>query len=583
MRRLSAIVAMLLFSGNALAGGPAFVAGSSYFDPTVKGTPSVWPQGAVNYYTDQGNLSPILSGTAADTFVANAFALWTSIPTAAVSATRAGQLAEDVSGANVSSSGGQINLPPDIQPGAVGTPVGIVYDHDGSVTDALLGAGASAALYCAGDSVFGGVDSIATSAEFLHALIVINGNCASTSSQLPDLQYHLARMIGRVLGLDWSQANANVITRKPLPTASDYAGFPVMHEFDPQGCRPVTICYSNNGSVNPAQPKADDQAALSRLYPVTAQNLVSFPGKQILAQRTARIRGTVYFDDGTGQPTQPMQGVNVVARWIDPATGLASRSYVVSSISGFLYHGNAGNIVSGYTDSSGSQFDRYGSDDPALQGYFDLAGLPMPGGVPANYQLTVEAVDPLWSDAGPYGSPFQVTPSGAAMPILGSVSPGSDVLQDVVMLGSAIQKQQWYAPTSYALPAQVPANGSWSGVLGGTDFFQFRAQANRSLSVIVDALDEAGNLSENKALPVVGVWAWRIRASLRLRHLRPRHLIRPTSRKPASTHRSCRRRLCAWELPTIAETHAPTIDTPPAFSMAIRSLPPAPAWRATPR
>src|SRR5206468_3500861 len=125
-------------------------------------------------------------------------------------------------------------------------------------------------------------------------------------------------------------ANPNVITRKPPPTAGDYAGFPVMHEFDPQGCRPVTICYSNNGSVHPAQPKPDDQAALSRLYPVTAQNLANFPGKQILAQSTARIWGTVYFDDGTGQAAQPMQGVNVVARWIDPATGLVSRSYVAS-------------------------------------------------------------------------------------------------------------------------------------------------------------------------------------------------------------------------------------------------------------
>src|SRR5438876_4878857 len=69
MRRLSAMAAILLLSVTAFAGGPAFVAGSSYFDPTVKGTPVVWSQGVVNYYTDQGNLSPILSGAAADTFV----------------------------------------------------------------------------------------------------------------------------------------------------------------------------------------------------------------------------------------------------------------------------------------------------------------------------------------------------------------------------------------------------------------------------------------------------------------------------------------------------------------------------------
>lgn len=74
---------MLALSALALAGGPAYVAGTSYFDPTVKGTPLTWPPGAINYYTDQGDLSPILLGANADSFVANAFGLWTSIPTGA--------------------------------------------------------------------------------------------------------------------------------------------------------------------------------------------------------------------------------------------------------------------------------------------------------------------------------------------------------------------------------------------------------------------------------------------------------------------------------------------------------------------
>ena len=47
--------------------------------------------------------------------------------------------------------------------------------------------------------------------------------------------------------------------------------------------------------------------------------------------------GTVWFTDSSGSPTQPMQGVNVVARWIDPATNLPSRQYVASSVSGFLF------------------------------------------------------------------------------------------------------------------------------------------------------------------------------------------------------------------------------------------------------
>jgi hypothetical protein len=403
-----------------------------------------------------------------------------------------------------------LSLPVDIQPTAVGTPVGIVYDADGSVTDALLGTGASNSAYCSSNSIFGGIDNFGTKAQFQHALIVLNGKCAATSSQLPDLQYHLVRLIGRVLGLDWSQANLNVVTGSPPSTAADYAGFPVMHDIDPPACVPVATCYSNNGSVNPAQPKLDDQAALSRLYPVTAQNVGSFTQKQVFATNTARIHGSVYFSN-SGAPVQPMQGVNVVARLVDPTTGVPSRNYVVTSISGFPFCGNAGNVITGYTDTTGQNFNRFGSNDGSLEGFFDLAGLQIPSGSNAKYQITVEAVDPLWSEkAGPYGSTSQVKPSGAAQPINVTVSLGGDVQQNVVMQGSAVGSPEWYAGSSYASPAQVPTSGNWAGAFseyGDADFFQFSAQTSRTLSVIVNAADESGNPSTSKALPVIGMWA----------------------------------------------------------------------------
>lgn len=78
------------------------MAGASYFDPSTTGSPITWAQGNLNYYTDQGDLSTLLPGASADTFVANAFSMWTAVPTAALSATRSGQLAEDVSGSNLS-------------------------------------------------------------------------------------------------------------------------------------------------------------------------------------------------------------------------------------------------------------------------------------------------------------------------------------------------------------------------------------------------------------------------------------------------------------------------------------------------
>ncbi len=512
IRRLSCaawalgIFALLISPQLLRGGGPHSVAGSSYFDPAVKGTPLTWSQGAVSYYTDRGNLSPLLPGASADAFVAEAFTRWTSISTAAVSAVRAGQLAEDVSGANVGVSGGVMTLPADVLPAASSFPVAIVYDADGSVTNALLGQGAGSASSCFSNAAYGGVDSFSGDGHLQHALVILNGVCAQTSAQLPDVKYRLVRVLGRVLGLDWSQVNLNVFTRSPAPTSADYAGLTIMHAMDPINCIPISICYPNAD-----QPAMDDRAALSRLYPVTAQNQAGFPGKELFFESRARIHGSVYFADASGQPAQPMQGVNVVARWIDPATGQPSRTYAAASVSGFLFRGNAGNATTGFNDSTGQALDRFGSDDPAVEGFFDLAGLEIPNVAgSAQYQLTVEALDPLWSQPiGPYG-PWQVAPSGTFQPLTVTVSEGGDLQQDIVMQNSALQVRDWFEPTSFAAPAFLPASGAWAGTLSGSgsaDYFWFVAQANRTLSVEVTALDEAKVASAAKAQPVIGMWA----------------------------------------------------------------------------
>jgi IPT/TIG domain len=501
---LAGVVLLVFLPQPAHAGGPRYVAGVSYFDPGSKGMPLTWAQGDIHYYTDQGDLSPILPGPSADAMVADAFSQWTSIVTAAVSATRAGQLAEDVSGANVIVSGGVITMPADILPGAVNTPVGIVYDIDGSVTDALLGQGAGGSGLCFTNAVFGGIDNVSTVANYLHALVIINGNCAQTSAQVPDVEYRLVRTLGQILGLDWSQANVNVLSRNPVPTSADYSGFSIMHAVDPINCVPIALCYSN-----PYQPKMDDQAALSRLYPVTSQNIANFPGKHLFAANTVRIHGTVYFVDSNGLPAQPMQGANVVARWIDPGTGLASRAYV-ASVSGCLFRGNAGNQATGFTDGAGQRFDRFGSDDSSVEGFFDLAGLQIPdGATSAQYQLSVEPIDPKWSqDVGPYRS-GEVQPSGIAQPVIVTVSQGSDLQQDMLMQASALDASDWFEPTSYAAPAPLPPTGDWTASLSGygnADYFWLPGQANRTLSVEVTALDESSAAAESKAEPVIGMW-----------------------------------------------------------------------------
>jgi hypothetical protein len=481
------------------AGGPGYVAGSSYFDSSSMGQPLIWKQGQVNYYTDQGDLSPILSNGAANVLVANAFSQWTSVGAAAITATNPGELAEDVNGSNIAvDSSGAVSAPADITPSATQTPVGIVYDYDGTVTDALLGVGAGSPSECFWNAVYGGVDNFAPGANFLHALVVINGQCALQSSQLTDVEYRLVRVLGSVLGLGWSQMNLNVITGVPTPTQDDFAGFPVMHFMDQVSCIPITICYPN-----PYQLAPDDVAAISRLYPASPSGASNSP---------VRIYGSVYFADRFGNGGQPMQGVNVVAQWIDPSTNLPSHRYAAAAVSGFLFAGNAGNPVTGFNDPLGNPYSEFGSSDQSLEGFFDLAGLPNPDGFSTvQYQLTVEAIDPaLSTGVCPY-DPTQVAPSGAlqSLSFLVTVDAAGETQQDIVIPQSAQSVPSWAVSESWGAPAVIPSPGDWIGSLSGygdVAYFSMPAQANRTLSVAVTALDESGVATESKVAPVVGIW-----------------------------------------------------------------------------
>jgi hypothetical protein len=498
------LLLLVLLVEFARAGGPQYVAGVSYFDSGLAGQQLTWPGGSVHYYTDQGDLSSVLRGQDADAFVANAFSRWTLISTAAVSATHAGQLAENVSGANVIlNSDRTVTMPADVLPGSL-APVAIVYDEDGAVTDALLGAGSSSE--CFGNAVIGGPDAFSSDAHIAHALVILDGLCAQTSADLPELLYRLVRVFGKVFGLGWSQLNLNVITGVPYPTPEDKAGFPLMHALDSISCVPISRCYPSAD-----QPKMDDHAALSRLYPVTPANLAQFPGKQVLAANTVRIRGSVRFSDQSGNPTQPMQGVNVVARWIDPITQQPSGRYAASSVSGFLFCGNAGNPITGYTDIFGEPYNRFGSNDTEVEGFFDLAGLELPSGTGGQYRLSVESLDPNWSQlVGPY-APWQVQPSGTSQPVIINVNKGDDIRHDIFMSGSATEtdgaEENEY---SYEAPLPLPQSGDWIGTLGSygrIGYFLLNGQANRTLAIELTTFDENGQTSEQKAQPVIGMWS----------------------------------------------------------------------------
>jgi len=500
-RFLAVAIILVLSSQPAHAGGPAFIAGSGY-NAGVEGQPLLWSNATVQYFTDQGDLSPILTNAQADALVASAISSWTSAAGVGLSVTQGGHLAEDVNGSNIQATGGVITAPADIVPSATATPLGIVYDYDGTVTDALLGQGAGGSEDCFTNAVYGGPDNLSASGNIAHAIAVINGVCATTSAQLPDVQYRLTRVLARIFGLGWSQANVNVLIGSPAPTTADYKGFPLMHYSDPISCVPITTCYGGifggtlgGGTFTPA---LDDATAFAALYPSAGGT----------SRPTGGLWGNVYFTSSAGVAAQMMQGVNVVARLM--VSGQPSRQYVVASVSGFAFVGNAGNIVTGYVDANGLPYNRFGSSNTAVEGTYNLGQLMIPSGqTSAQYQLSIEPLNSNWSiGVGPY-APTQVAPSGSFAPVVVTVASGANSERDILMLGSAVAKPDPGTGSTYNTPALLPATGSWGSLIsayGATDFFQFTAQANRTASVAVTAFNESGVPTEAKLQPVIGIW-----------------------------------------------------------------------------
>jgi hypothetical protein len=152
------------------------------------------------------------------------------------------------------------------------------------------------------------------------------------------------------------------------------------------------------------------------------------------------------------------------------------------------------------------------SNDATLQGFFDLSDMPLPPGMTtANYQVTFEAIDPLYmlaESVGPYvdGTP---TPSGT-MPVISvpGMSAGSSQTLTVNIADSAVGGFQ-DAISTPAAPRMLPPGGLWCGRLsqvGQTDWFLFPVRGGRTFTLVTQALDEKGVPTETKALLALGVW-----------------------------------------------------------------------------
>jgi hypothetical protein len=367
-RRLcQTLLATLILSASAFAGGPLFVGQGGSID----GKPYTWDPAAmpVKYTVDPGPMSSNAGKVVVDNAtglqrVAQMFQSWQNVPTAALSYSYAGTILAAggyVKGADVTSAA-QFNAVSGSCQSAQQNPV--VFDADGSLMTAL-----------GVDSDVIGFTSIcatnATTGHITGAMITLNGAWLNgTQTILTDSQFAdaITHEMGHFAGLDHSQINVDVLQNFSCDLDT-MAGLPLMF--------PILVCPGRSESGLPVIP-TDDAAWISHFYPGPTY-----------ASTYGLITGTIYFSDAASAA----QGVNVVARQVDDptTTGDESRRVTFSAVSGLYFTSNPGQTV---TDNKGSGL---GSKSAALIGYYEIPVLP------GTYTVQVESINNSFVDGSSVG------------------------------------------------------------------------------------------------------------------------------------------------------------------------------------
>lgn len=279
--------------------------------PTVRaggpiyGRPAVWDTSRpVPFTPDRGPLGRLPNEQAVALVVA-LFTVWSEVDTAAITFAQAGQLDTDVTASNYA----QVvnSLPPSVSP--------VIFDADGSITDAVFGIGARRRVLGFAGPRIGPGDRIES------ALAVLNGAFLDGRPDPADLPLEFFRAVfihefGHYIGLDHSQLNLDdAFDTDPTNDSSVPTMLPVLTTTEQ-----VTL-------------HADDRAAVSSLYPSPRRALLG------------TIRGRVLMLGGQVGAL----GVNVIARRVD-----APKVMAFSTVTGY----------------------RYATDAAQLPGFYELVALP---------------------------------------------------------------------------------------------------------------------------------------------------------------------------------------------------------------
>ncbi len=323
--RLWIVVSILVVAWAPVwAGGPRAVYGS--------GQPMKWDTaGPIVYHPDSGPLG-LLDNASARTLLSQAFAEWSTI--GVVSFVEGAPLPGDVDAVGVPAGNGNHYLTFWGTDGDGLSPV--IFDHDGSIVDAIFGPGARFAILglslidtplgrcvggdddgeaCLDDDACAGGGSCAATSALAEASIIINGvfydglgpdqNSPTDLASQDELKAVMVHEIGHLLNLDHSVVNHELANDGD--TANDIY-LPTMYPLKVEGEAALA-------TLNP-----DDIAALRYVYdtgPVSTQIFgkifaggVPFQGAEVILRRTddplmtaySVISGATYFPCNPGAP-----------------------------------------------------------------------------------------------------------------------------------------------------------------------------------------------------------------------------------------------------------------------------------------
>ncbi|MFA6542356.1 MAG: T9SS type A sorting domain-containing protein [Bacteroidota bacterium] len=296
------------FFSTAFAGGPL---------ATFNGHPVRYKSNIISYSLDRGPFGIFTNQQARD--LANeSFAVWGDVATSSVAFqhTDADTLPVDVNGTNFLEYTTLTTVKIDsINP--------IVFDSDGSITDALFGNGASASVIG-----FAWSDDVDGDGFFDEGEAFMNGALADGTPNgftLAEWKSTFVHEFGHLLGLDHTQINGEFVG-----DASKTIYIPTMYPTSTVDDVPL-------GDLNP-----DDIAAISQLYPEPA-----------FAATTGSISGSVTRRSGS-----VVQGANVIA----VSTGADSLMNQISTITDYFDENTGGYTISGLLP--GSYYVRIEPIDP---------------------------------------------------------------------------------------------------------------------------------------------------------------------------------------------------------------------------